>query len=619
MQFTAFRGAATTAMISQEQHLLGFAALLFAFMPRSKSPNLGSTSNRGIEASHRRTESFYLKLLLGGLIGVILLIAVFWGGHSAYARWQERRLIRKAVFAIEHGDEHTASLAARNVLELRPSSASAARIMAQLTEKAGDRIALDWRRNVVQLEPQSTDDALAWGRCALQFNDIATAERALAKVHEKGQATAAYHAVCALLAEARQEEQKADSEWTQAVRLTPNEKTYQLRLGILRAHARDADRHASGEMMLRALRDDPKQRAAATRALITEGVAHRENMQELLALARELQAYPEAIFSDRLLFLDFLHQSQDAQFTGYLTQLEKNATASALDLAALLLWMSRNNLDLLALDFVRGLPPDLLEKWPAPIVLADIYARLKDWHGLEAFIKNANWRQFDFLRHAYLASALRAENKSAAAEHEWATATREASGQSDAVFSLIRAASEWRWDNETVDLLWTLAKFPEKQREALQTLYRFYAKSGDTLGLHRVLVRLAASDPSNLDVQNNVAQISLLLKANPEESRRLAADVYRKMPANAAYAATYAYSLLSKGDVEGAVKIMGSLTEEQLRDPAISAYYGICLAATSDERASAYLEIGQKATLLPEEKALIEKALRDLDSRRRPQ
>src|SRR5438105_11172877 len=138
-------------------------------MPRSKSPNLVSTSKREIEASHRRTESFYLKLLLGGLIGVILLIAVFWGGHSAYVRWQERRLIRKAVFAIEHGDEHTASLAARNVLELRPSSASATRIMAQLTEKVGDRIALDWRRKVVQLEPQSSDDALAWARCALQF------------------------------------------------------------------------------------------------------------------------------------------------------------------------------------------------------------------------------------------------------------------------------------------------------------------------------------------------------------------------------------------------------------------------------------------------------------------
>lgn len=581
-------------------------------MPRSKSPNLVSTSNREIEASHRRTESFYLKLLLGGLIGIILLIAVFWGGHSAYVRWQERRLIRKAVFAIEHGDEHTASLAARNVLELRPSSASAARIMAQLMEKAGDRIALDWRRKVAQLEPQSTDDALAWARCALQFNDIATAERALATVDEKGQATAAYHAVYALLAQARQEEQKADSEWTEAVRLAPNEKTYQLRLGILRAHARDADRHASGEMMLRVLRGDRKQRAAATRALISEGVTRHENVQELLALARELQAYPEAIFSDRLLFLDFLHQSQDAQFTAYLTQLEKNATAKALDLAALLLWMSRNNLDLLAVDFVRGLPTDLLEKWPVPIALADIYARLKDWHGLEGFIKNANWRQFDFLRHAYLASALRSENKSASAEHEWAAATREASGQSDSVFSLIRAASDWRWDSETVDLLWRLAKFPEKQKEALQTLYRFYAKSGDTQGLHRVLIRLAASDPSNLDVQNNVAQISLLLKANPEESRQLAADVYRKMPAKAAYAATYAHSLLTKGDAKGALKIMSSLTEQQLRDPTISAYYGICLAAVKDERARTFLEVGQRAKLLPEEKALVDKALASL-------
>lgn len=588
-------------------------------MPRSRPSNLVSTLNREIELSHRRTEGLYLKLLLGGLIGIILLIAVFLGGHSAYVRWQERRLIRKAVFAIEHGDEGTASLAARNVLDLKPSSASAARIMAQLAEKAGDPIALDWRRKVVQLEPKSADDALAWASCALQFNDVATADRALAKVDREGQTTAAYHAVRALLAEARQEGQKADSEWTEAVRLAPNEKTYQLRLGILRANARDTDRHASGEMMLRALRDDPKQRAAATRALISDGMRRRENTQQMLQLARELQAYPKAIFSDRLLFLDLLHQSRDAQFTAYLTELEKNASGKAPDLAALLLWMSRNNLDLLALDFVRGLPSDSLDKWPVPIALADIYTRLKDWHGLETSIKNANWRQFDFLRHAYLASALRAENKLAAAEHEWAVATREASGQSDSVLSLIRAVSDWGWNNETVDLLWTLAKFPEKQREALQTLYRFYARTGDTQGLHRVLVRLAASDPGNLDVQNNVAQISLLLKTNPAESCRLAEDVYRKMPVNPAYAATYAYSLLTKGDAKEAVKVMSSLTEKQLRDPAIGAYYGICLAAAGDERGSAYLAIGQKATLLPEEKALIEKAARDLESRRKQQ
>jgi predicted Zn-dependent protease len=566
-----------------------------------------------MEISHQRAERFYLKLILGALVAIALLIAVFWGGHDLYVRWQERRLIRVAVFAIEHGDERTASLAARTVLELRPSSVPAARIMAQLAEKAGDRVALDWRRKVLQLEPQSTDDALAWARCALQFNDIATAERALREVNEQGKQSAGYHAAAALLAQAREETDKAESEWGEATRLAPEEKAYQLQLGMVRLHSSDSERHASGETMLKALRGDSKQRIFATRALISDGVAHHADAQRVLELARELQSYPEATFSDHLMLLDFLHQLQDAQFTAYLTELEKNSANNAVDLSALLSWMSQKNLNLLALDFVKTLPAEVTEKWPVPLAVADIHTRLKDWRKLENVTKAANWRQFDFLRHAYLARALRGQDKPAATEHEWAAAVKGASAQSESMLSLVRVTSEWKWDSETVELLWTLAKLPEKQKEALQILYRFYAKNSDTGGLYRVLVRLSESDPNNLNVENNLAQVSLLLNANAEEARRLAADVYHKMPSNAAYTTTYAYSLLTKGDTKNAVRIMSSLTEEQLRDPTISAYYGLCLAAAKNQKARNFLEAGQKATLLPEERTLIDKALNGLE------
>ena len=60
---------------------------------------------------------------------------------------------------------------------------------------------------------------------------------------------------------------------------------------------------------------------------------------------------------------------------------------------------------------------------------------------------------------------------------------------------------------------------------------------------------------------------------------------------------------------------MGSLNQEQLSDPSISAYYGICLAANGDQKARAYLDFGKQANLLPEEKALIDKAYATLNSR----
>ncbi len=524
--------------------------------------------------------------------------------------------MRRATFDMEHGNERDASLAARSILEMKPSSASAARIMAQLGERVGERSALNWRRKVVQLDPHSVDDAVALVRCAVQFNDIPTAERTLAEVNENLRNSAPYHEASALVAQFKHQDEKAETEWNEALRLSPDDKSFQLQLGRLRLRATQPERRAAGEAMLTALRSDPAQRSAATRALINAGVTRKEDPRKLLELARELQAYPEATWNDRFVYLDFLHGLQDPQFSAYLTELEKTAPTKASSLAALLSWMAKNNLSLLALDYSKSLSAESLQNWPVPLAIADAYLRLREWQNLEALTAKANWGRLEFLRHAYLARALRAEDKRAAAEHEWSAALKDATS-SESLVLLIQPISEWGWENETTDLLWALSKHPEKQKDAFMALYQHYAKASDTQGLYRVLVRLSELDSTNLNVQNNLAQVSLLLNANPEEARRSAADVYRKSPANPAYMTTYAYSLLTQGNAKEALRIMSSLSEEQLSDPTISAYYGIFLAATGDEKARTYLDFGKPANLLPEEKALIDKAYASLDSRSR--
>jgi predicted Zn-dependent protease len=555
--------------------------------------------------SRRRTERFYLTLLLGAIIGIILVIALFWAGHDLYSRWQERRLVRRAVYAIEHGDDTTASLAARTVLGLRPASAPAARIMAELAEKAGNRAALDWRRKVTLLEPRSVEDALAWARCALQFNDIATAERALSLIDEPDRQRAGYHAVAALLAQARREEDKADIEWAEAVRRAPEEKAYQLQLGMLRLRSSNEDRHAAGKAILTALRSDPKQRAVATRALIVDGAARHENSQ-LLERARDLQSYPEATLSDSLLYLDLLHQLQDPQFLSYLTDLETSAGAEPARLAALIEWMNRHNLNLLALDFLKGMPPDDLEKWPVPLAVADLYVHLKDWRKVESLTKDANWRQGDFLRHAYLARALRGQEKPAGVEREWAIAQKQASGQAESLVTLARLAADWNWQKETLELLWMLTKYPEKERDALQELYQRSIDTEDTVGLYRVLVRLIEIEPNDSRLQNNLAQVSLLLNADVERAQKMAVELYRKDGANPAYASTYAFALLTKGDRAGALRVMSQLNESQLREPSVAVYYGVVLATSGNSaKAREYLKIAATGKLLPEERQLI--------------
>jgi Flp pilus assembly protein TadD len=97
----------------------------------------------------------------------------------------------------------------------------------------------------------------------------------------------------------------------------------------------------------------------------------------------------------------------------------------------------------------------------------------------------------------------------------------------------------------------------------------------------------------------------------------MAREVYEKEPKNAAYASTYAFSLYTQGENKKALKVFETLTEEQLRQPEIAAYYGVILAATGDlARAPEFLDLGEKSTkLLPQEKAMIEKARRSLAPR----
>jgi predicted Zn-dependent protease len=94
----------------------------------------------------------------------------------------------------------------------------------------------------------------------------------------------------------------------------------------------------------------------------------------------------------------------------------------------------------------------------------------------------------------------------------------------------------------------------------------------------------------------------------------MAREVYEKDPKNAAYASTYAFSLHTQGETKKALKVFDALTDEQLRQPEIAAYYGIILAAGGDAaRAAEFLDLGEKSQkLLPQEKALIEKARRSL-------
>ena len=554
------------------------------------------------------TERIYHKVFIGIVGGVLLLGLLGWGGLHVFHKWQERHLVRRAAGFLSGGDTKTASISARRALQLNSESAEAARMLAEIAEKAADGTELTWRRRVVELQPDSVDDALALVRIALRANDLATAEKTLHDVRDKAQQTPAYHAALGRLAEMREKRAESEAHWAKAAELAPDETGYQLALAMVQLGSTDEAKRSTARDVLERLRSDPKRRTAATRALIIDGANRREDPERLRELAAELQSYDEAAFSDRLLYLEILRQLKDPGFGEYLAKLQNDALARPADLASLLTWMGNQN-PADAVEFSSTMPAETLAKWPVPLAVAEAYTKAEDWAGLQQVIGGSNWAAFQFLRHAYLARAFRGEEQQTAADREWARAQKAASENPQALLMLARTVSGWGWQNETLELLWALSKGHETRKEALQLLYQHYAKTGDTPGVYRVLLRSAEIAPDDLMVQNNLAHVSLLLDADPERARKIAAELAAKEPTNAAYVSTYAFSLYARGDFEAALQTMEQLTQEQLQAPPIAAYYGIILAAAGQkERAREYLERGTKAFLLPEEKALLAKA-----------
>lgn len=562
-----------------------------------------------MEIQFKKNERRFIKLIVGGLVGLVLVIVLTYAGVYVFHRWQERHLIRRAAAYLSGGDVKAAALSARRAFQMNPANADAARAMAQIADRAGDRTAPEWWRKVLDLQPHNTEDALALVRSALRVNDLATAEKTLDGLDEAAKRTAGYHAASGRLAEMKKNPVEAERHWAKASEIAPDNTSYQFQLALTRLGTNDQSKRESAREVLERLRADPKQRAAATRTLILDGVAHHEEDQRMQLLASELQSYPEALFSDRLLYLEILRQLHDLGFAEYLRKLEQDAASNPADLASLLSWMSGNETAAAAVEFGKTLPAESLGKWPVLPALAAAYASLKDWPGLEQLARTTEWPPFDFLRRAYLSRALRGQDKKFPAEQEWMAAQKEASAQPQSLLVLARTAAAWGWETETVDLLWVLAKSDDTKLEALQTLYQHYAKLGDTSGLYHTLLRLVEALPNDLTLENNLVQISLLLGADVERARKVAAEIKGKEPLNGAYVSTYAFSLYTNGDVKGALQAMDQLSQDQLRDPSVAVYYGVVLAADGQkEKAREYLRRAAEANLLPEEKALVAKA-----------
>ena len=554
------------------------------------------------------------KILLALLMLALLLGGGGYAAYRGYKHVRQVRLVKQARAYLEKSNTRKALLCVQRALGYNSRDVEACRLMAQLTEAARSPSALLWRSRVVELNPRSVEDRLALTQTALSLRDYASATNALEGVDAAGKKTAGYHNIAGAVAAAANQPAQAEAHFLEAVRLEPLNAAPQLNLAVVRLQSTNAQSLDAARTALQQISSNPTNaalRCQALRELVTDAIRSKQTAAAL-ALSKELLQQTNSIFRDRLLRLDVLRETRSAEFKPLLADYQREAASDPTNTARiseLAMWQMAKTSPAETLAWLRTLPQDTQTNQPVSLLVADCLMMRQDWRGLQASIDPQNWAELEFLRRAYKARALRGQDLSGAAKGEWELALKAANGQKAGLVMLLRMAAQWKWQSETEELLWSIVNQFPGEPWAVQALTQALFVNGRTRPLLMFYSQQLKRTPADLGAKNNLAMTAFLLEAMEFKPHDLAREVYEKAPTNAAYASTYAFSLLIQKKNTEALQVMQRLTPQDLQNPSIAGYYGLALKATGNgEKARSYLDWAFKAPMLPEEKKLFEKA-----------
>ena len=547
------------------------------------------------------------KILVILLCCTTVLLAGYVGLRT-YSSWKQTHLLALAREFAAKSDLRSAVLSANQALLANPRNLEACRFMAELAETNSSPEAVLWRSRVLELVPNSAEDRLALVRDALGQGDLLTATNALAGLHDNATNSLNYQLLAGLIAVTMRQIPMAKEHFLQASQLQPTNPLPQLNLAVLRLNETNDPAQGEARAVLQQLTADPNLRSQALRELISDALRHGHT-NDAVMLAGKLSQPSNAPFEDRLFHLEVLHTLHNEELTSTLASCQKIALDDPAKIYRLATWQATAQGPQEALWWLEGLPAQVQSNRTVQLVQSECRIDQQDWRGLQGALRQQNWAEIDFLRHAFLARSFRGQELYSSAETEWQLAVKAANDRKENLRMLLRLAGTWNWLSEVEELLWTFVNQYPEEKWASTSLQQGLFASGRTRSLMTLYGQQFKRDPSDLVAKNNFAMTALLLNAQELKPHDLAREVYQQCPTNSIFASTYAFSLHLQLKNSEALRIMQHVEPGDLDKPAISGYYGLFLeTAGSNELAETYLTWSSRASLLPEERTLFAQA-----------
>ena len=542
-----------------------------------------------------------------------ILAAGVWLGRPAYRAHKERNFAAQASAALEKKELRLALLSAQQALVLNSNNLAACKVMAELSDDSRSPQAMVWRRRIADIQP-TLENRILFASCALRYEQppFPMTAQALHELSAQAQDYAPFHLVSAQLALRLNQVAETEKHFEAAIRLEPTNDLHRLNLAVVRLESKDTNASAAAHAQLEKLQASDSWAGPALRALVTHHAA-RQQFGEAQHYSALLLRNRAATFGDRLEHLAVLRGAQSPEFNPFLEALQRDSATNAVRAADLVTRMVALSIAREAVVWVKSLPTDVQTELPLPMAVAEAYARIRDWRGMEELLLAQNWRERDFLRLALLAYAVRNQKANDVATVHWNGAVHLAASRPELMGMLAQLASNWGWTNETETLLWQAARQFPRERWPIEALQTRYARLRSTIGLFNVSTLLLEHDPSNAIAQNNWATLALLLHTNVARAHLLARQVYDRDTNHFGFVSTYAFSLHLQGKTAEALKIIETLKPAELEKPAVASYYGVILAASGQtDKARRFLAKAEVAPILPEELQMIADARKGL-------
>lgn len=546
------------------------------------------------------------------LLCCTVLLLLGYSGYLAYQNWKQTHWMSLAKEYAAKGDEKNVALCLEQAIRLNPRNLEACRMMANLAEISGDPSAIALRKRVLELDPNSMNDQLALAQTAVIAHDYNTAATALAAVDAMGKKPAVYFNIMGQLDLATGKIAEAESNFAEAIRLDPSNTAPQLSLAVVQLHGTNTLDMAEARITLRRISMNSTNvgiRAEADRELVLDAIRYKDN-DTALWFSKQLAQPADANFLDKLLRLQVLKAVHSDEYKSALVANEHEAATNSTDLSKLTLWFLDNEMPAQALAWIRTLPANTQTNPPAVLLAAQCQLLVQDWQGLRDSLSKENFGERDFVRHAFIARAMREQGLYEASKAEWQAALKSCNGQANALEFLLHYAALWNWQDETEQILWNLVNDFPQERWAGDQLANLLYTTGSTRALMQLYSIEANRHPSDLDAKNNLALTAMLVHAQEMNPFDIASEIYQKAPTNSFYATTYAFSLHLQQKNAEALKIMQQVPPQSLKNYSTAGYYGLILKAAGDNaRAANYLKYALQGKLLPEEHTLFERAM----------